>query len=99
MDIEWSDLEDAVGNLAYALVEFPVKCSTIVARCWGLEDHGSVEWIQDDDAVLTCHFLWKSERLSLLTQQLSLFVNGRQYFGWTVLVARIPRSFSLDGQF
>ena len=66
MGVELANLEDVVvGKLAYAFVEFIGKFWSMVARCMGLEARGSVEWTEEDDAVLVSHFLWKSGKLSL----------------------------------
>ena len=54
--IEQAALGDVVGSLACDLVEFIGKFSTMVAHCWGLKACGSLEWIDEDDAVLTRHF-------------------------------------------
>eukprot|EP00579_Thalassiosira_antarctica_P019192 CAMPEP_0201955858 /NCGR_PEP_ID=MMETSP0904-20121228/3302_1 /ASSEMBLY_ACC=CAM_ASM_000553 /TAXON_ID=420261 /ORGANISM="Thalassiosira antarctica, Strain CCMP982" /LENGTH=76 /DNA_ID=CAMNT_0048500095 /DNA_START=103 /DNA_END=330 /DNA_ORIENTATION=+ len=48
------------GNLAHALVEFNGKLSTMVAHWRGLEARGWLGWVHEDDAVIMCHFSWKS---------------------------------------
>ena len=56
MGIDCAKLEDVVGNLAYTLVEFVSKFSTLVAHWKCLEDREWLEWIEEDDAVLVRHF-------------------------------------------
>ena len=60
MVVEQSNLENVIGNLAYNLVEFVGKCWSMVGHSMGLEDRGWSRSIEEDDAVLICHFSWKS---------------------------------------
>ena len=65
----------------------------MVAQWRSLDDSGSLEWIQEDGAVLMCHFSWKLGSLVIHTTiSLSLFVDDSP-----TRMETTPRSFSLDG--